>query len=166
MSTTISADFDTANTSGGPYWAMNSTWNVGNLVNGTDFTQSLTMQNSSTPNIGTTISWNFPNTPAGYNVYSYPAVFYGDYAGFNSPATSVTAEQVNNLKTLTLSQNISLSGQTDQYDAMYDGYLTSTPDGGQSDIQHEIEVYVHQPSYVQDWISNLPQHSFTDGQGM
>src|SRR6185437_7164466 len=100
------------------------------------------------------------------NVYSYPAVFYGDYAGFNSLATSVTAEQVNNLKTLTLSQNISLSGQTDQYDAMYDGYLTSTPDGGQSAVQHEIEVYAHAPGYVQDWVANLPQHSFTDAQGM
>ncbi|HLZ05682.1 MAG TPA: hypothetical protein VKR55_26465 [Bradyrhizobium sp.] len=166
MSTTISADYDTANTNGGPYWAMNSTWDVGNLVNGTDFTQSLTMQNSSTPNIGTTISWNFPNTPGGYNVYSYPAVFYGDYAGFPAPATSVTAEQVNNLKTLTLSQNISLSGQTDQYDAMYDGYLTSTPDGDQSTVQHEIEVYAHSPGYVQDWLSNLPQHTFTDAQGM
>jgi len=162
---TLSDDFATSHTDAGPYWAMNSTWNEGSLVNGTDFTQSLTLDSANLPN-NTTITWSWPNTPAGFNVYSYPAVFYGDYAGFPAPATSVTAEQVNNIHTLTLSQNVSLSGQTDQYDAMYDGYLTSTPDGGQSDIQHEIEVYVHQPSYVQDWISNLPQHSFTDGQGM
>ena len=162
---TLSADFASSHTDAGPYWAENSTWNEGNLVNGTDFTQSVTLDSANFPN-NTTITWNWPNTPAGGNVYSYPAVFYGDYPGFPAPATDVTAEQVNNIHMLTLSQNVSLSGQTDQYDAMYDGYLTSTPDGGQSDIQHEIEVYVHQPSYVQDWIANLPQHSYTDSQGM
>jgi hypothetical protein len=164
--TTISADFATANTDAGPYWAMNSTWNANGLVNGTDFTQSLTMDDPSSPNIGTTITWNWPNTPASSNVYSYPAVFYGDYAGFNAPATDVTAEQINSIKTLTLSQNVSFSGSTDQYDGMYDGYTTSKPDGDASTVQHEVEVYIHSPSYVQDWIENLPQYHFTDSQGL
>ena len=145
---------------------MNSTWNENGLVNGTGFTQSLTMANSNSPNIETTITWSWPNTPAGYNVYSYPAVFYGDYAGFNAPANNVTAEQINSLKTLTLSQNVSFSGQTDQYDGMYDGYTTSTPDGDSSTVQHEVEVYIHSPGYVQDWIQNLPQHHVTDSQGL
>jgi hypothetical protein len=163
---TLSADWATSNTDAGPYWAMNSTWNENGLVNGTGFTQSLTMENPDSPNIGTTITWNWPNTPAGYNVYSYPAVFYGDYAGFNAPANNVTAEQINSLKTLTLSQNVSFSGNTDQYDGMYDGYTTSKPDGDSSTVQHEVEVYIHSPGYVQDWIENLPQHQFTDSQGL
>jgi hypothetical protein len=163
---TLSADWATANTDAGPYWAMNSTWNQNGLVNGTGFTQSLTMADSHSPNIETTIAWNWPNTPAGYNVYSYPAVFYGDYAGFNAPANNVSAEQINSLKTLTLSQNVSFSGQTDQYDGMYDGYTTSTPNGNSSTVQHEVEVYIHSPGYVQDWIQNLPQHHVTDSQGL
>jgi hypothetical protein len=163
---TLSADWATANTDAGPYWAMNSTWNENGLVNGQGFTQTLTMENPDSPNIGTTIAWSWPNTPAGYNVYSYPAVFYGDYAGFNAPANNVTAEQINSLKTLTLSQNVSFSGQTDQYDGMYDGYTTSKPDGDSSTVQHEVEVYIHSPGYVQDWIENLPQHQFTDSQGL
>ena len=57
--TTISGDSDTANTDAGPCWTMKSTWNAGNLVNGTDSPQSLTMQNSHTPNVGTTTNWNF-----------------------------------------------------------------------------------------------------------
>jgi hypothetical protein len=85
---------------------MNSTWNQNGLVNGTDFTQSLTLDNSSSPNINTTITWNWPNTPAGFNVYSYPAVFYGNYAGFNPPATSIAAKQIDSINTLTLSQNV------------------------------------------------------------
>jgi hypothetical protein len=145
---------------------MNSTWNQNGLVNGSGFTQTLTMEDSNSPNIGTTIAWSWPNTPAGYNVYSYPAVFYGDYAGFNAPANNVAAEQINSLKTLTLSQNVSFSGQTDQYDGMYDGYTTSKPDGDSSTVLHETEVYIHSPGYVQDWIENLPQNHFTDSQGL
>ena len=57
--TTTSGDFDTANTDAGAYWALNSTWNAGDLVNGTDSPQSLTMQNSHAPNAGTTTNWNF-----------------------------------------------------------------------------------------------------------
>jgi hypothetical protein len=163
---TLSADFATANTDAGPYWAMNSTWNQNGLVNGSGFTQSLTMEHPDSPNIETTIAWSWPQTPAGYNVYSYPAVFYGDYPGFNAPANNVASEQINSLKTLTLSQNVSFTGQTDQYDGMYDGYTTSKPDGDSSTIQHETEVYIHSPGYVQDWIENLPQHHFTDSQGL
>jgi hypothetical protein len=45
-------------------------------------------------------------------------------------------------------------------------YTTSTPDGDASTVQHEVEVYIHSPGYVQDWIENLPQHQFTDSQGL
>jgi hypothetical protein len=166
MSTTISGDFDTSYNDAGPYWAMNSTWNSNGLVNGTDFTQSLTMDNPNSPNIDTTITWNWPNTPAGYNVYSMPGVFYGTYGGFTAPTQNITAEQIDNIKTLTLSANITMSGQTDQYDTIYDMYLTSKPDGGDSTATHEIEVITHTPSYYQQYIATLPQQHFTDPNGM
>ncbi len=166
MSTTISGDWETSNLDGGPYWALNGTWNTGGLVNGTDYTESLTMADATSPNNNTTITWSFPNTPAPGYVYSYPAVVYGDYGSMPAPANNVAAEQINNIKTLTLSQNVSLTGDPNQYDAMYDGFLTSTPDGALSTAQHELEVYVHTPDYVSRWIQNLPQQSFTDSNGM
>ena len=126
MSTVLSDDYAYA-TSPGPYSAENSTWNAGNLVNGTDFTQSLTLDNPNSPNINTTISWNFPNTPASGNVYSFPAVQYGDY---NGDATTITPEQISSIKTLTLSNNVTLSGNPNNYDAIYDMGLTSTPGFG------------------------------------
>ena len=46
-------------------------------------------------------------------MYSYPAVFYGNYAGFNPPATSIAAKQIDSINTLTLSQNVSFSGTTE-----------------------------------------------------
>ena len=166
MSTTISGDMATNYNNDDPYWAMNSTWNSNGLVNGQDFTQSVTMDNASSPNNDTTISWNWPNTPAAGNVYSMPGVFYGTYGGFTAPTQNITAEQVDNIKTLTLSANVTMSGQTDQYDTIYDMYLTSTPDGGTSAATHEIEVITHTPSYYQQYIATLPQQHFTDANGM
>jgi hypothetical protein len=163
MTTTISGDNETANLNGGPYWANNLTWNIGNLVNGTDFTESITMDNPNSPNNGTTISWNFPNTPATFNVYSYPEIGYGPSGG-HEPATSVTPEQIGNINTLTLSNNITLSGNTDQYDVIYDTFLTSAP-GGFSAPTHEIEVYLHTPSYSQ-YFNNVPHQNFTDANGV
>ena len=50
-----------------PYWTLNSTWNQNGLVNGRDFTQTITMYPHSCPS-GTVIEWSWPNTPALYNV--------------------------------------------------------------------------------------------------
>jgi hypothetical protein len=144
---------------------MNSVWNTGSLVNGTDFTQSISMDSANSPD-NTTISWDWPDTPATWNVYSMPGVFYGTYDGFAAPANTVTPMQVDDINTLTLNHNITLSGQTDQYDVIYDLYLTSTPGGSHSDAQFEIEVVAHTPSYMRDWIETLPQKTFTDADGL
>lgn len=164
MSSTLSGDWATSNLDAGPYWAMNSVWNKGNLVNGTDFTQSVTSDDPNNPNMNTTISWNWPNTPAQYNVYSMPGVFYGNYSGFTAPAHGVTAEKIDDIKTLTLSHDLTMTGNGDQYDTLYDMYLTSSPNGGTA--THEIEIDLHTPGYMQDWIKNLPQQHFTDASGM
>ncbi len=165
MATVLSGNYATDTPASGPYTADNSTWNVGNLVNGRDFTETITLDNPNTPNINTTFSWNFPNIPASSNVYSFPAIHYGDYYS-DTPATHITPEQVNNLKTLTVSSNISLSGQTDQYDAIYDGFLTTTPNGGPGSFTNEFEIYLHTPTTTKGWIGGLPQHTFTDSQGI
>jgi hypothetical protein len=165
MSTILSTDWAAANTEAGPYWALNSTWNNGGLVNGTDYTQTITMDDPNSPNNNTTISWTWPNTPPWGMVYAYPGVFYGTYGNI-IPNSNVTPERIDDLKTLTLSANLSFSGETDHYDAIYDMYLTSQPDGNTTTGTHEIEVWAHTPSYAQEWIQSLPQHTFTAADGM
>jgi Glycosyl hydrolase family 12 len=165
MATVLSGNYATDIPATGSYTLDNSTWNVGNLVNGRDFTETITVDDPNTPNMNTTFSWNFPNVPAGGNVYSFPAIHYGqDYS--MTAATHITPEQVNNIKTLTVSSNISLSGQTDQYDAIVDGFLTSTPNGGLESANTEFEIYLHTPTTTKGWIGGLPQHTFTDSQGI
>jgi hypothetical protein len=164
MSSTISGDWETSTLDAGPYWAMNSVWNKGNLVNGTDFTQSITMADANSPNTDTTISWNWPTTGAQYNVYSMPGVFYGTNVGFTPPTHSVASEKISDIKTLTLSQDLTYSGSTDHYDALYDMGLTTAPDGGA--YTHEIEINLHSPDYMSGWLNSLPHQNFTDASGM
>ncbi len=160
---TVSADFETYGLNAGPFWADNSTWNSGNLVNGTDYTQSITLNTSSFPN-GTKIAWSWPNTPATFNVYSYPGVFWGDYQNFTPPATTITPQQIKNINTLQIAIDLVFGGSTDEYDAIFDMYLTSAP--GLGDGSFELEIAVHEPSYYSDWLDGLPQTSFTDSQGL
>jgi hypothetical protein len=150
-----------------PYWTLNSTWNQNGLVNGRDFTQTITMYPNSFPS-GTVIEWSWPNTPALYNVYSYPMLAYGTYTGFKAPITNVTAKQINNITTLTLSQNLRISGNPEQFNVMYDGFLSKVPVPGTdySNSIFEIEVHCHTPSYFSGWLENgHSKYSFTDSQG-
>ncbi len=161
---TISADWDTYNyQNGGPFWAMNSTWNNSGLTNGVDYTQTISMNTGTFPN-GTAIAWSWPNTPASGNVYSYPAVFYGTYQAWPSPAISIPAKQINNISALQLSFNLTLGGSLQKYDAIFDMYLKSTP--GQNNGAFEVEIDVHTPTYFSDWVGTLSQSHYTDSQGL
>ena len=157
----LSADW--ASYGAGPYWAYNSVWNKGSLVDGTDYTQSITLYPGTFPN-STAMTWSWPNTPASNNVYSYPGVFYGTY-GNVAPQTAPTPKQVSALNTLALAHNLFLSGNTDEFDVIYDMY-TSTTAGGTT-YDHEIEIIVHTPSYYQEYVNDLyGDKTYTDANGM
>jgi hypothetical protein len=106
----LSADWATYNLSdlkapSSPYWLMNSVWNAGGLVNGKDFTQSIGYHSDTFPN-NTRISWKWPSTPAGFNVYSYPAVFHGTYQGWAQSNKLVTPKQVTSISTLRYTHDV------------------------------------------------------------
>jgi hypothetical protein len=150
-----------------PYWTYNSTWNENGLVNGRDFTQTITMYPNSFPS-GTVIEWSWPNKPALWNVYSFPMLVYGTYAGLAAPITNVTAKQINNITTLTLSHDLSISGDPEQFDVIYDAFLAKVPVPGTEHANSifEIEVHCHTPSYFSEWLENgHTRYSFTDSQG-
>jgi len=150
-----------------PYWTFNSTWNQNGLLNGRDFTQTITMEPEHFPG-GTVIKWSWPDTPAPANVYSYPMLVYGTYAGLRAPITNVAAKQINDIDTLRLSHNLSIDGNTGQFAVMYDGYLSKVPVPGtdSSNSIFEIEVHCHTPHYFSGWLDHgHPKYSFTDSQG-
>jgi hypothetical protein len=160
-----------------PYWTFNSTWNQEGLVNGRDFTQTITMYPDSFPS-GTVIKWSWPNTPAPSNTYSAPGLVYGTITGFKAPLTNVTAKQINDITTLTLSHTLSMSGNPEQFNVIYDGFLSKIPLPGAdaamksfealdySNSLFEIEVHCHTPPYFSRWLENgHRKYSFTDTQG-
>lgn len=63
------------------FYCFNNTFGIGSLVNGTDFHQSILINNATFPN-GTQMQWQFPNSPNGCTgcgafAYGYPEIFYG-----------------------------------------------------------------------------------------
>ena len=127
----------------GSYWAFNNVWGAGSLVNGVDYTQSISFDSSTFPN-GVTMSWNWPSATS---VLSYPEIVYG--AQQSQPAPSGVSlppsTQVANFTNLSAQYSFSISGQTNNFDVGFDLWLTSQPNGGQSSIKDELMVFVHDP---------------------
>jgi len=132
--TTISADWAIYSNSG-PYWAYNSPWNKGSLVNGVDFTQSITVDTSNFPN-GTIINWSWPQT-INWSDYAYPCIIFGsDWGGYTPPGTSgePAPTQLGNFANLSATYNVTLSGVTGIIDdVMFDLWLTPLPNGSGGD---------------------------------
>ena len=127
-STTISQDwayYKGANAGQPGWWALQNPWGNGSLVNGTNYTQSVTVQPSSFPN-DTVLSWSWPNTGQTSHVYGYPELVYGAQAGtWASPDGGGPAPvQIDNLTALTGSFDLTLAGDTSNYDVLWETHLT------------------------------------------
>ena len=129
--------------SSGLYWADNSTWGAYGLVNGVDYTQSITFNPATFPN-GTTLSWSYPLSPAPNFVYGYPDIIYGSNP--YQPHDGVTPTQLGSFANLSATYSITLSGNTALYDTIFDIWFTSQPNGGPSTIDDEIIIYAHRPA--------------------
>ena len=139
---------DWATYGSGPWWVENNVWGNGSLINGVDYTQSITINNSTFPN-GTLLSWSWPSTPGPSGVYAFPEIIYGSTPYVTNSA--VPSTQVANFANLSTSYSITLSGNTNNYDTIFDLWLTSKPNGGPSTIQYEIIINAHMdwaPSYA------------------
>lgn len=178
----LSASYATWNLGGGPFWASNSTWNQGSCSpcsNGHGFSQTISVNSSIWPNNSSitslqnspvTISWTWPNVTAVFNVYSYPFVGWGRYSTSYPfvPKTLPPPKQLSAISTLTLSHDVSISSaiSTDQFNVIYDFFLTYASGAGGSDT-HEIEFVVHNPSYYYRFLqAQSPIYNFTDSDGL
>jgi len=122
----------------GSFWALNNVWGAGALVNGVDYTQSISIDRSTFPN-GVTMSWSWPNGTA---IFSYPEIVYGAQQSFAIPTRTdmPPPTQVAAFTNLSAQYSLSISGQTRKFDVAFDLWLTSRPDGG---IEDELMVLVH-----------------------
>jgi hypothetical protein len=135
---------DSATYGSGSFWAFNNVWGKGSLVNGVDYTQSISFVDSTFPD-GITMSWNWPVTPS---VLAYPEVIYGT-SPYTPTPSGVTAlppsTQVADFANLSTQYSFSIAGQTNHFDVTFDMWLTSQPNGGRATVEDELMIVVHNP---------------------
>ena len=127
-------------------------WNKGALVQGVNYTESITLNNLLTP-VDQTFAWQWP-TQTVPTVRSFLSVNYGnyDFSNFSSPVVSST---IANLNALSESHAFSLSGDLAGFNVIDDLFLTRAA-GGNNARAAEVEVFVHTPASTQQWLSSLP----------
>jgi len=159
------------------YWAQLEPWNTGSLTKVSDPSQVTATSNYYTDIIvypstfpaATEINWAFPDIQAPNHVYSYDSVCLGYYVfGSNRPPNEQprihpALVQINSLSVLTYTANITLTGQTDMTDFIYDfsSYPTNTIQSG-NPLIHEFTVTLHDAAYMQQSLNDM----FADGRAV
>ena len=126
--------------SSGPWLAYNNVWGHGSLVNGVDFTQTITIDEATFPD-GTVLSWSWPSA---YKYYAYPEIIYGSAPGLINPDGPQSA-QTADFTSLSTSYSITLSGNTNNYDVIFDLWFTPTKNGAQDTADYELMVVAYAP---------------------
>ena len=152
---TITADWATYQGDPPGWWAVQNPWGAGSLINGKNYSQAIYVYASTFPN-GSVISWRWPGYGNPSNAWGYPEIVYGTQAGtWRSPDRKGPPPiKIRNLAALTGSYDLSIAGDTDQYDVLWETHLTSAPNGGAS---IEFGILLHTPSYVMSWAEGLPR---------
>lgn len=143
----------------GVWSAYIAPWGKGNLVEGTDYTESAVLFPATFPN-GTIMAWDWPAVKPPDGVYGFNQISYGDSNGGSHTTPSV---QIKNLNTLTSSHNIFITGAPNNYDVMYDGFLTSSPYETNID---EISIFLHTSAPVAAYVASIKQLGKFVGSGI
>jgi hypothetical protein len=122
------------------YVISTNPWNAGRLINGVDYTNTMTVNPAKAP-AGVVFSWSWPMAGSGSwgEVKAYPEINYFPHdASGNS-----TYAQVGNFTSLTSNYSVGISGDTGDFNVSFDLFLTDKPNGRNL---HEIMVWVHSPT--------------------
>ncbi|CAN7290488.1 GH12 family glycosyl hydrolase domain-containing protein [Rhizobium sp. LjRoot254] len=167
----ITLDGDDEWMQSGLYRIKNNVWNKGDLVNGTDFFQSISFSTDSfNQNIVCTWDWG-PDGP----VRSYPSVMVG-YSS-NPNATDAVRGLISDIKSFEVSHDVDYSGDTDRFNVTYDLWFRDQYLGNDSTVTTELMVWTHKGdlgdgekvgtysdgSYRADIVTYMNEASFNGG---
>jgi serralysin len=128
----------------GDYTVLNNTWNVGSLIAGVDYTQSVTY-NPTDLRHGTVFSWAYG--PDDSKILAYPEIMLGLSPWNPTAGSAAVVMQISSLRDLNLTYDVSISGQTDHFNVAYDLWLTDTPGGGPESITTEMMIWLHSGNF-------------------
>lgn len=129
----------------GDYTVLNNTWNVGSLIAGVDYTQSVSY-NPTDLQHGTVFSWAYG--PDDSKILAYPEIMLGLSPWNPTAGSAAVVTQISSLRDLNLTYDVSISGQTDHFNVAYDLWLTDTPGGGPETITTEMMIWLHSGNFA------------------
>jgi hypothetical protein len=139
------------------WWGLNNTYDADDvgLVNGVDYTQSVTVYPGSIP-VRTLIQWNFGSHVSPINAWGLPEIIYGKQAGGRWPnpnGLNPTPIQIGALNHFTMSWNINLTGDLNYYDVLAEHHLSATLTG--KDLEFGVFLWMP-PSGTTYWDTHSP----------
>lgn len=112
---------------------------------------------------GTGFIWAWPANTVG--IVSWLAVDFGNY-DYTTPQTPITPKMISTVSALTVSFDMTLTGDLTGFDVVIDLFTTSKIND-ETTQQHEIEILLHSPAYSQAYVSSLTSiGTFTDANGV
>lgn len=128
-----------ASVTDGTYSLVNNTWNVGDLINGTDFTQTVTYDSADLIH-GTRFDWSYG--PDDTKILAYPSIVLG-YSPWGLGQSGAVETRISDLRNLDLSYDVAIAGQTQHFNVAYDLWLTNAPGAEYTNITTELMIWVH-----------------------
>jgi hypothetical protein len=154
------------NTLSGSYGSFLSPWNSAALPVGGSYSEFLVYDPTNYPN-NQQIYWSWPSIPpttAPGGVYNFLAIDFGNYYGTIVP-TPIMPQKLGTITHLSQAFNLTLVGDTNGYDVLIDFFTTLAPNNF-SNRQHEIEIFLHTPSYAAAYVQSVTQiGTYTDSNG-
>ena len=129
----------------GTYTLVNNTWNTGTLVNGTDFTQTVTYDAADLTH-GTRFEWHYGTDDS--KILAYPSVMLG-YSPWGVGTSTAVETRISALRDFDLTYDVRISGQTGHFNVAYDLWLCDRPQATPDDITTEVMVWVHSGDFAQ-----------------
>ena len=116
----------------------NNVWNKGDLVNGKDYTQTISYD----PKHLTTelkFAWNWPKTD---HLLAFPEIQAG-YKPWSESGSEALTSRISKLHTLDVSFDYDITGDKSLFNVGFDMWLTKQPSAAAKSITTEISVWTH-----------------------
>jgi hypothetical protein len=153
----------------GPFTAFMAPFNNGGLIAGTDYMERLELDPGQfTAN--SQISWSWPAAHVYAPIRGFLAIDYGNYAN-TTPEVPIRSGRVSDIRSLSGSYKLDISGTTSGFDVIIDFFLTSIPASKALNfddlIKDEVEIFLHTPHYAKVYADSVPfLGTFTSASGM
>lgn len=129
---------DWATFSQGDFRIENNVWNKGDLVNGKNYTQTISYD----PRHLTSelkFAWDWPKTD---HLLAFPEIEAG-YKPWSEAGADTLTTRISKLQALDVSFDYDIGGDKTLFNVGFDMWLTSKPEAGSKSITTEISVWTH-----------------------